>query len=149
MKTTRNALLCSLVIGFGLAQNGIAGQDPAAIAEAEIARLQQALDAGDLDALMQFYGEDAVVLPPTDETLTHPAAIRAFWRRRADSLRHFDVDWVRCEQTGDTIYSAGVWSATRNGGDSGESGEYTGGNVVTVFTRQPDGTWKTTLQTWN
>ncbi len=146
MNNTRNALLAAITLGLAASPSIAADADPASIAQAEIIRFEQALVRGDIDAVMQAYGSDAVLMPPTDETLTYPAAIRAFWQAEVDGLRDLDVEWVRCEQSGDTIYSAGVWSAQRF---VDNQAKFTGGNVVTVFTRQADGSWKTTLQTWN
>lgn len=122
-------------------------EDIRAIVEANHARWRAALNAGDVDAALSTYSPDAVLMPPTDETLAGHEAIGAFLDAFAETgLQHNGVDLLEVRRAGDTVYAAGVWSARRA---TGAGRELIGGNIVTILERQADGSWKTRLQTWN
>ncbi|MCC7411716.1 MAG: nuclear transport factor 2 family protein [Gammaproteobacteria bacterium] len=122
-------------------------EDIRAVVEANQAAWREALNASDVEGLVDTYSADAVLMPPTDETLADAASIRRYLRTLAASgLKHNGVDLYEIRREGDTVYAAGVWSATR---PAAGGAELIGGNIVTVFERQSDGRWKTRLQTWN
>lgn len=109
---------------------------------------EYALNTGNAQAVSQLYADDAVVMPPTDETLARPELIRQFWEEAINNgisnvkLSNFDI---RVE--GDTAYQAAIWSAERLGSNGNTIS--IGGNMVNVFIRQADGSWKPRLQSWN
>ncbi len=117
------------------------------VVEANHAAWQAALNQRNVDGLLQTYSADAVLMPPTDDTLAGHGAIGAYLAQLAASgVEHNGIDIYDLQRAGDTVYAAGVWSATVPGSDGPQ---LIGGNMVSVLERQADGSWKTRLQTWN
>ncbi len=109
---------------------------------------EYALNTGNADALIGLYTTDAVLLPPTDETLTMPAAIREFWQAALnDGLHNVKLANFDTRIEGDTAYQAAIWSAETSAANG--STTHIGGNMVNIFSRQADGSWKPRLQSWN
>ena len=116
--------------------------------EAVNAQWNAAFNRGDVEALTAMYTSDAIVMPPDIRTLTHPDQIRDYWKYRVSSgYREHRIDVVDVREEGKLVYEAGVWSATASSAN-GKIQHY-GGNLVNVFERQPDGTLKSRLQSWN
>lgn len=147
MTTSRALLWVPLIASTALVQANEAA-DPRQLVEARQAEWNAAFNRGDVEGLAAAYAEDAVVMPPNDTTLRHPEQIRAFWSEvLASGLREHHVDIMDVRVEGDTIYETGVWSAAAQSGDG--SRQVYGGNVVTVYQRQADGSWKARLHSWN
>ncbi len=109
---------------------------------------EYAINSGDANALTGLYTPDAVLLPPTDETLAKPAAIRQFWEEALkDGIRNVKLANFDTRIEGDTAYQALIWSAETSNADG--STKYIGGNMVNIFSRQLDGSWKPRMQSWN
>ncbi len=109
---------------------------------------EYALNTGNAQALTQLYTDDAVVLPPTDETLARPELIRQFWEQAiSDGISNVKLSNFDIRIEGDTAYQALIWSADRTS-NNGETIAI-GGNMINVFIRQADGSWKPRLQSWN
>ncbi len=109
---------------------------------------EYALNTGNAEAMSGLYTEDAVLLPPTDETLARPAAIREFWQDALkDGLRNVKLANFDIRIEGNTAYQAAIWSAETS--DSAGEIKQIGGNMVNIFSRQTDGSWKPRMQSWN
>lgn len=108
----------------------------------------QALNQGRSADLIKFYTADAVVLPPSSEILANHAAIKGYWeglhRIGVNKYTVYDVD-LKIE--GNIAYQTALWEATRITPE-GTTIEFDG-NLSSVFERQPDGSWKIKLQSWN
>ena len=108
----------------------------------------QALNQGSSADLIKFYTADAVVLPPSSEILANHAAIKGYWdglhRIGVNKYTVYDVD-LKIE--GNIAYQTALWEATRITPE-GTTIEFDG-NLSSVFERQPDGSWKIKLQSWN
>ncbi len=109
---------------------------------------EYAINTGNADALSGLYTADAVLLPPTDETLAKPAAIRQFWQKAMeDGMRNVKLANFDLRIEGDTAYQAAIWSAETIA-SNGET-LLIGGNMLNIFSRQADGSWKPRMQSWN
>lgn len=104
-----------------------------------------AFNTGNAAAISELYTDDAVIMPPTDETVINKPSIQQYWEEALPGeLKNFRIDPVKLTIEGDTAYEASIWSATRI-----DNNRSVGGNVMTVMERQADGRWKTRLQSWN
>ena len=110
----------------------------------------QAILLADLDRLMSYYAEDAVLLPPSAVPIVGKEAIRANW---ADLLGQFDV--IEAVSTFDEIIVLGNWAYAR-GRYSGRSRPANGGKEIEerlsfsgMWRRESDGSWKIARDMWN
>jgi len=107
-----------------------------------------ALSQGSSADLIRFYTADAVVLPPSSEILANHAAIRGYWEGlHKVGVTNYTIYDVDLKITGDIAYQTALWQATRVTPE-GNVIEFDG-NLSNVFERQPDGSWKIRLQSWN
>lgn len=104
-------------------------------------------NAHDSAGLAELYTDNAVLMPPSDETLVTRDAVKDYWTKVLTVTHEYDVQIVQAEQKGDVLYAAGIWSAKQtlpNG-----QALNVGGNVVRVLERQADGEWKLRVEAWN
>ena len=108
----------------------------------------RALGQGSSADLVKFYTADAVVLPPSSEILANHDAIKGYWeglhKIGVNKYTVYDVD-LKIE--GNIAYQTALWEAKRVTPE-GNTIEFDG-NLSNVFERQPDGSWKIKLQSWN
>ncbi|MCX6545965.1 MAG: SgcJ/EcaC family oxidoreductase [Acidobacteria bacterium] len=104
---------------------------------------REAAEKKNLDRYVSFYADDAVLFWPGVPMVTGRTAIRTFMQgflaMPAFSLS-FETAKVDVSRAGDFAYSYGTNKVTLvdpNGNKFRDSGKY-----VTVYRKQPDGTWK-------
>lgn len=108
----------------------------------------RALSQGDSADLGRFYTPDAVVLPPSSEILASYDAIKGYWDGlHKIGVNNYSIYDVNLKIEGDFAYQTALWEAKRITPE-GNSIEFDG-NLSNVFERQPDGSWKIKLQSWN
>lgn len=106
-------------------------------------KAREAAKAKDLDQYVSFYADDAVLLWPRAPMITGRDAIREFMRvflSMPDFSLSFETAQVKVSQAGDFAYTYGTNKVTlvdANGKKMKDSGKY-----LTVYRKQPDGTWK-------
>lgn len=124
--------------------SGLAAPEPAArqAIESAVTRYVTASNRGDVDALMELYAEDAVLLPPDHEPIEGREAIGEFWRRGTD--QGLEVSTLRIETDGKLGYLVGRYRLPATGDEPADSGKY-----VMCLKRQADGSWKLTADIWN
>jgi len=112
-------------------------------------RVFDAQIAGDIDAWMSSFAEDAIVMEPNLPALTTKLAIR---QRNEPIFEQFDLheesDDREVEVAGDWGYIRAhwIWIQTPKGG--GEAVKDTGDSIW-IVRRQPDGSWKITRGIYN
>ena len=106
--------------------------------------------AGDLEASIELWADDAVMLPPDMPVLSGKTAIREYVLGAA-SIPGFKISWepesAHVSKSGDMAYLI-----ERNVIEvEGENGEIitTHGKVVTVWRKDSDGQWKNVVDMWN
>ena len=106
--------------------------------------------AGDLEASIDLWADDAVMLPPDLPVLTGKTEIRDYVMGAA-SIPGFKISWepdsAHVSQSGDMAYLI-----ERNVIEvDGENGEkiVTHGKVVTVWRKDSLGQWKNVVDMWN
>jgi uncharacterized protein (TIGR02246 family) len=117
-------------------------EDESAIREIEI-EAKKAAATRNLERYISFYADDASLFWPGTPIVSGKAAIRelmnAFFAMPSFSLS-FQTVKVHISQSGDLAYSYGINTVTLTapGGNAvSDKGKY-----LTVYKKQPDGTWK-------
>lgn len=134
-------------LGVATAAHGTDSVPVESLADTIAAQWSSEFNGGDATRLSRLYADDAVLMPPSDETLISREAIEAYWTRALNGLSDYDVEIVQSRAQGDMLYAAGIWSANKTLAE-GER-VVVGGNVVRVLERQGDGSWKLRVETWN
>lgn len=134
-----------------LAASCTRGEQPVDLGEihAQFDAYNAAFAASDANALATLYVDDAVRIPPDEPIETGVTAIQA-------ELATFfaDNDYVLDEVTVDDVQASGNlvviratfrehWTPKAGGDTTQQTGRW-----ITVWGRQPDGTWKITTEMW-
>lgn len=150
IKSDTSAILCAVLLLAGCTDTQIDH-------EAEEQKLMQLsrdwsaiVNSGDIDAILEYWDEDATMLPPDYPMLEGKAAIRRYVESAA-SIPGFRITWeplsAHVSESGDMAYLI-----ERNGVTiDNAKGEpmTTEGNVVTVWERKENGEWKNVIDIWN
>lgn len=104
----------------------------------------------DLDAIMAWWAEDAVMMPPGVPAVEGKPAIRDYVEA-AMQLPGFQISWepltVHVASSGDMAYMIERNISTVT--DSSGNLVTTYGKVVTVWRKDADGSWKNVIDMWN
>lgn len=108
------------------------------------------LAEGDLDAAIDFWAEDAVMMPPDQPPLRGKAAIRDYVMATAD-IPGFAISWEPVEAqvsaAGDLAYLIERNKITMLDDNGDPVVQHN--KVVTIWRREPDGSWKNVVDMWN
>lgn len=146
-------------IGFGIllslslsAPVAAAMADPREIAEPTAAEWNEAFRKGRIQDILSLYTENAIVLQPSGQVSRSPREISGFWQglieKKSGEYRVAVVD-ARAGQDGSVVTTL-QFSRQQSLSRSGRTMKYNyDGELLSVFKRQPDGTWKAQPQRWN
>ena len=105
---------------------------------------------GDFERALAYWTDDAIVLPPDQPAVIGKAEIRAFVQHAA-SNPGFSISWepelVQVSESGDMGYMVERNRMTFT--DANGSVQTLNGKAVTIWRKQPDGSWKCVVDTWN
>lgn len=151
----------ALVVAVGTLGCQPAAEEPAPEAEAaptteaDAEAIEQAhqeaisaFNAGDVDALMAFWTDEPVYMPPDVPALQGKEAIREFY---GQLLAGMEIDSLSSEEVvvaGDWAFERGSVSATMILEEGGEA-EQVSAKYLDVWQRQADGSWKVARAIWN
>ena len=126
-------------------------QDAAALELMELSRNWSAMVAsGDLETSIDFWADDAVMLPPDLPALSGKAAIREYVMGAA-SIPGFKISWepesASISESGDMGYLI-ERNVIEMDGENGETIKIHG-KVVTVWRKDSNGEWKNVVDMWN
>ena len=106
--------------------------------------------SGDLETIVSYWADDAVVLPPDRPAVVGKQAIRKFVAESL-ALPGFNITWLAAQAvvaaSGDMGYTIGSNRVTVPGTDG--SPVAITGKAVTVWRREPSGAWRCVLDIWN
>ena len=103
-----------------------------------------------VDAWVAFYSNDAVVLPPNEQAASDKDSIH---KTIGDllALPGLTISWkaarVEVAKSGDLAYVQGSYDLGMEGAKGKPVSDH--GKYVEVWKKQPDGSWKCALDTWN
>jgi uncharacterized protein (TIGR02246 family) len=100
---------------------------------------EQALNAGDIDALVALYEPQAALMPSPGNVVTGAAAIREALAGFLAAKRTITTSGRLVAQTGDIALLANRWTLSMTGPDGKPT--TMSGNAVEVARRQPAGHW--------
>ena len=111
--------------------------------EAVHALLEAAFNAGDLDAFMEIYDDDAtLIIPPEGQRVSGRDAIRAAVQPTLALRPSAQIEVVEKLQADGLALTHARWSIVAT--DGGERVEMSGRGTI-VSRRQPDGSWRIVL----
>jgi uncharacterized protein (TIGR02246 family) len=114
------------------------------------AEWSKAAESRDVDKLVSFCADDAVVLPAHAAIATTKDSIRNIFQRLL-SIPGIALSWkptkVTVARSGDLAYSSGTYEMSAPD-DSGKS-VTDHGKYVAVWKKQADGNWKVAVDIWN
>ena len=123
--------------------------DEAAIRDADIA-WSKAAESKQLDGLIGYFLEDAVVLASNEPIVAGKEAIRKMFGGMY-AMPGFSVKWqptkVEAARSGDLGYSYGTYELSMN--DPKGTPMLDRGKYATVWKKQADGSWKVALDMFN
>ena len=132
---------------FGAAVDRAA--DQAAIKKADI-EWTKAAQSKKPDAWLAFYTDDAVVLPPNDTVARGPEGARKAVTELL-ALPGLTITWeatkIEVARSGDLAYLTGAYIISFN--DEHGKSVKDNGKLLEVWSKQPDGVWKCSADTWN
>jgi ketosteroid isomerase-like protein len=110
---------------------------------AKATKWQEALNAGDIDALVAMYSADARLMPPNAEASQGPDAIRGAFGGMIAAGLAVKLDTIEAASAGNTGYRVGTYTLTAPGGATADYGKY-----IELW-EKADGGWVITDDIWN
>ena len=152
MNRLLNLVIIAALLGC-CAKCASAGRDEGA--RARLLRLdadwsRAAAEGRDVDRVVSYWAEDAIVLPPGSPPVVGKAAIREFVAK-SFQMPGFSISWkttdVVVARSGELAYSTGVNRVTFRGPDGKQV--IVDGKAVAVWRREREGVWKCIVDIWN
>ncbi len=137
----RIALVC-LLLAVSACADRPATSDPAEITARSDA-WEAALNAPDIDALVELYTADTRVMPPDGEMAVGREAARAAFGAMIDAGLGGTTEIVEAKVSGDVGYIVGTYEITA-GSETVGTGKYT-----EIWRRDSDGQWRIASDIWN
>lgn len=107
--------------------------------------------SGDLERILSFWSDDAIVMPPGQQTVVGRAAILEFLRQ-SSGLPGFSITWepelASVAREGDVGYMVERTRVTLTDDATGAA-RVQFGKAVTVWRKDSKGAWKCVVDTWN
>lgn len=141
--------IASVLVTLGLSPGAFAASAEEQVTAA-YAAWDQAFNTGDPLKVCALYTDDAVLLPPTHDVMNGPAGVEKFFGGLfANGVTGHKLEVIDVIGGDDDkiVIAAAKWSA--QGKDASGSPTTFGGVATHVFERQPDGSLKLKLQTFN
>ena len=154
VRTAVTRLFVLLVVPELLAWIGCATARSTSDAAYQIRRIDaewsEAAQDRNVERVLSFWADDAIVLPPGSPAVAGKAAIREFVVK-SFQMPGFSISWkttdVVVSRSGDFAYATGANRVTFNRADG--SHVAVEGKAVTVWRRGTDGLWKCVVDIWN
>jgi uncharacterized protein (TIGR02246 family) len=116
--------------------------------KAAYAAWDTAFNKADAKEVAAFYADDAVFLPANHEVIRGPSGVETFFSGLfGGGASGHKLELIEAHGDGSLAYGAAKWSAT--GKDAEGKDQPWGGVATHVFQRQPDGSLKILLHTFN
>ena len=140
MRAVTFATMVVIVAGTACAPS-TAQQSPELAAMTE--RWEEALNSGNVEAVVALYSDDARLLPPNAEPGQGRTAVAAEFAAMVAAGLKIDLQNVDAVVAGDVGYKVGTYTLLAPGGVTVDRGKY-----IDVW-RKVDGQWKITNDIWN
>jgi len=146
--------LCFLTVGCQqggqVAEKSVVNVDADIQAIKEIvADITAAVNAADIDTLVSFYADDAVRIPSNEPAAVGKEAIQIGVRQMFDEISAQEKDVVEDVRVGGDLAVAHVVSSAIITPKAGNWPSEYNGNMILVFKREADETWKIIYSIWS
>jgi uncharacterized protein (TIGR02246 family) len=145
-------ILAFTVLALSACQRGYGG--PAALTDGDrnairtsVANFDKAMLAADWPTVVTLYTEDAILMPPNAPAVEGRAAIQKFFAA-FPKVTAFAQTVIEVEGQGDFAYPRGTYATTMIPPGAKAPLQDTG-KVLTVWRRQPNGSWLASRVAWN
>jgi ketosteroid isomerase-like protein len=147
MKTVKIIIVC--ILGL-LSINANAGNADK-IASKNVKSLNYALKSGHIDAIMDVYAQNAMLVQSDGYIYDNSDQIRAFWNKIIAIPGAYEFDLTEAHRDGDSIVmTARLASVLSKKVSTNQDLKYFyNGTIQTVLKDQGNGNWKTVVQQWN
>ena len=109
-----------------------------------------ASEGHDVERILSYWTDDAIVLPPGLPAVVGKAALRRYVEG-STQIPGFRISWTSTDVTfspdGNLAYMHSRNAVTMDAPDGTPS--TTKGRAVTIWRREPDGEWRCTVDIWN
>lgn len=105
---------------------------------------EDALNAGEVDTLVELYTDNARVMPPNAELSAGSEAVRASFGALIDAGFAMEITTIESRQAADIGYNIGIYTMAGPGGTSIDRGKF-----IETWRRDADGRWRITNDIWN
>ena len=150
--STRSVLLTALALALVSTACQPAAEEAGPLSDADVSAIRGVVDAireadlaGDWDAVVALYAEDAVFMMPDQ-----PEFGRAAWRAGLDeaqmTFHEFTFEVAEIDGRADLAFLRGTFSGTVSVAEA--EPEEAVGKIVWILKKQPDGSWLIALQIW-
>src|SRR4029079_11506199 len=143
-------MLAASLVAPGYAWAADVKADEAALLKRDAEWSAVAYEGKDLEKILSFWADDAVVIPSGGPGATGKAAIRAFVQG-ALAVPGFKIRWTTTKATlspdGKLAYLPSTTETTVNGPDG--KPQTMESRATTVWRKDVDGLWRCVLDTWN
>jgi ketosteroid isomerase-like protein len=103
---------------------------------------------GDIEKLVSFYTDDAVIFPGNSDLIRGKEAIKKYWTLAPGrTVTHHKITAVEIKIMGDFAYDYGYYEVSGRNNDEAWGPNY--GKYLIVWKRGSDGAWKMHLDMWN
>ena len=145
------ALVLALTLGIaGFASPASAQQDDAAALMQTSRDWAKAVAGGDVDVILSYWADDAVVMAPDQPAVDGKAALRAFVLGM-EKIPGFSITWeperAVISASGDLGYLIERNRVTLTGPDGAAITQF--GKAVTIWRKDASGAWKCVVDAWN
>lgn len=146
-----SAFALAVAIGaIGVATPASAQQPDTAVLMDTSRAWAQAVAAGDVEVILSYWADDAVVLAPDQPAVAGKAALRAFVLGM-QKIPGFSITWeperAVISASGDMGYLIERNRVTMPGTDGVPTTQY--GKAVTIWRKDASGAWKCVVDAWN
>ena len=149
-----NRFVFGVIVAALLAGTGCASSGSQTDVQSQIQRLDadwsRAAQERDVDRVVSFWADDAIVFPPGGPAVAGKAAIREFVAKSFQTPG-FSISWktttVVFSRSGDIAYTTGTNGVTFSTPDGKQV--RVEGKAVAVWRREKDGAWKCVIDIWN
>lgn len=139
-----------LVLVFGCSETAVDTEAEAEILKNLSHEWSRVASTGDIDSLMTYWDNDAVMMPPGQHPLQGKEAIRAYVEA-SGQVPGFEISWepvsAHVSKDGSMAYMIERNRMAFNDSLGNRVVEHN--KVVTVWRKKEDGTWKNVVDMWN
>ena len=103
---------------------------------------------GNIERLVSFYTDDAVIFPGNSDLLRGKEAIKRYWTLpEGRTITHHKITALEIKLLGDFAYDYGYYEVSGRNGEEAWGPNY--GKYLIVWKRDAAGAWKMHLDMWN